>query len=294
MLHNLFASPLVLSIDNKAVRFSSAEDFDFFISGRTSVPSQKITEMVGYSAKQLAKESLAIKKVEKHLVALLSRAIEKPSSIGRLLREIDTAVFSQDHDWREIIIALNNAGKEFNDFRNIALVKYIQYLSSRQDIIKHLYAEKKTATDNDQGNAAQVEAAQLGETLIFEDDLVDRDKGPSSIRELERMPKGEPITVVVVPNEKITVILSKYKCSIEADKRFFFIDPSKRKNTLSLRRTTIGRDATSDIVLDSKLKDVSRLHLTIEILGKNSLQLTDFSAHGTYIPVRFLEKYVNR
>lgn len=292
MLHNLFVTPLILSIANKSISFLSIEDFDFFISGRISVPSKKIIEMVRHSTEQLGKESLAIKKIEKRLITVLSHALEKPSSISRSLREIDTSVFSQDHDWREIIIALNNVGKEFDSFRNIVIVKYIQYLSSRQDIIKHLYSEKKAAAGNDQNSATEQEgSARLSETLIFEDDLVDQNSAPLSIRELERMPKGEPITIVLDPNEEITVMLSKYKCSIEADRRFFFIDPSRCKNTLSLRRTTIGREATNNIVVDSTFRDVSRLHLTIEVLGKNSLRLIDFSSHGTYIPSRFLEKY---
>ena len=93
MLDKLFAKPLELTIGEKTISFLSIADFEFCLSGRTSVPSSKITTMVKCTTKQLQTEAHTIKDIEKRFVAILSRSIEDSSSISRLLKELDTSVF---------------------------------------------------------------------------------------------------------------------------------------------------------------------------------------------------------
>ena len=118
------------------------------MSGRTSVPSKKITDMVKFSTDQLKKEAKTIKEIEKRFVGILSRSIEDSNSIDRALRELDPVIFSQDHSWRDIISGLNQGDDELNPFRRIALVKYMQYLSARQEINKYMYSEKKRSSND--------------------------------------------------------------------------------------------------------------------------------------------------
>ena len=40
--------------------------------------------------------------------------------------------------------------------------------------------------------------------------------------------------------------------------------------------------------MDPKLRDVSRMHLVIDMDDTNTLYLTDLSAHGTYLPAKYL------
>ena len=88
-------------------------------------------------------------------------------------------------------------------------------------------------------------------------------------------------------------MLSKHKCEIEANGQVFFIDQAGRKHVLDKGRNVIGRDASGTVIIDSGLRDVSRMHLVIENLGDNSLQLTDLSSHGTYIPSALLEDHTS-
>ncbi len=291
MLDKLFAKPLQLRIGEQELSFTSIADFEFCLSSRTSVPLSKITAMVKSTAKQLQTEAHTIKDIEKRFVAILSLAIEDSSSISRSLKELDMSIFSQDHSWRNIISALNEGGDEFNPFRRIALVKYMQYLSSRQDIIKHLYSEKKkTAPEKKDSEPNQMDEA-FKDTLIFENIVSEPSSYNSNGGEFERMPKGEPITAALKRNERIIIMLSKHKCEIEANGQIYFIDQSGRKHVLDMGRNVVGRDAASTVTIDPELRDVSRIHVVIENLGNNSLQLTDFSSHGTYIPTTLLEEY---
>jgi len=88
---------------------------------------------------------------------------------------------------------------------------------------------------------------------------------------------------------KIVVLLSKNQCKIVADESGSkFIDDAGRSYDLKIGKNVIGRDSKSDIMMDPKLRDVSRMHLVIDMDDTNTLYLTDLSAHGTYLPAKYL------
>ncbi len=290
MLNKLFAKPLELTIGEQTLKFSSISDFEFCMSGRTSVPSKKITQMVKFSLDQLKKEARVIKEVEKCFVAILSRSIEDPNSISQAIKELDSTIFSQDHSWRLIITALNQGDGEFNPFRRIALVKYMQYLSSRQEIIKYLYSERqKLSNEPVKENGEQDVPGELKDTLILENTLFEANHGESNRQGLERIPKGEAVIIALAPGKEFEIMLSKHKCKLSSKDGIQFVDQAGKSHVLNKGRNAIGRDAAGTVKIDSSLRDVSRLHLVIENLGDNNLQITDMSSHGTYIPLNLLE-----
>lgn len=289
MLKRLFSKPLELKVGEQDLNFETVADFDFCLAGRVAVPSKKITDMVKFSTDQLKKEARTIKDIEKRFVNILSTSIEDNASINRAMRELDPLIFSQDHSWREIIAALNSGGEEMNEFRRIALAKYMQYLSSRQEIIKYLYNEKKKMlkepSDIDTSGTSEFKETLLLDNTVFEE-TPDEQKQK---KETERMPKGEAVTITLSPNEEMEIILSKHRCKIAAKDGIQFTDQAGRTYTLQKGRNVVGRDTVSNIMMEPTLRDISRLHLVIENFGNNSLQLTDLSSHGTYIPPKYIE-----
>lgn len=288
MLNKFFAKPIELKIGEQSLKFNSVADFDFSMTGRTSVPSKKIIEMVKFTTDQLKGEARTIKEIEKRFVSILSKSIEDTESINRAMRELDPLIFSQDHSWRQIISALNEGDEDLNPFRRLALVKYMQYLSSRQEIIKYLYSEKKKMLH--ESSDAEALPAEFKDTIILDDTLVDESSDGEG-HEIERMPKGEAVTVTLKPNEEINVLLSKHKCKLAYKDKFQFTDQAGRTYELKKGRNVVGRDTASDIIMEPKLRDISRLHLVIENFGDNTVQLTDLSSHGTSIPNRFIEQH---
>lgn len=291
MLNKFFAKPLELEIGDQTYKFCSIADFEFSLAGRTSIPSKKITEMVKFTTEQLKKEARTIKEVEKRFVAILSKSIEETESINQALRELDPLIFSQDHGWRDIIASLNNGNEEFNPFRRIALVKYMQYLASRQEIIKYLYSEKKKLLKETNGEET-MEGTPLKDTLILENTVFEpvREEGGED-KAYERMPKGEPVTITLKPGEVIDLILSKHPCKLSADEQLTFTDQKGRRYALQPGRNIIGRDTASTIIMEPGLRDVSRLHLVIEKFDDQTVQITDLSSHGTLIPGNYLEHH---
>ena len=105
------------------------------------------------------------------------------------------------------------------------------------------------------------------------------------------MPKGEAVTIVLKQGEEIDILLSKHKCKISTKDGFSFTDQVGRKYELKKGRNVVGRDTVSNVMMEPTLRDISRLHLVIENFGDNTLQLTDLSSHGTYIPSRFIQQH---
>jgi hypothetical protein len=291
MLNKFFSKPLELKIGDQTMRFHSVPDFEFSLNGRTTVPPKKMAELVKCSTEQLKKEAATIKEIEKRFVLMLSRSIEDPKSINQALRGLDTTIFSQDHGWRSIIAALNEGGDEYNSFRRVALVKYMQYLSARQETIKYLYSEKQKSAGTTDIEEHDISEDKLKETVILDSTvLVSAEKAGES-EELERMPKGEVIPIKLLPGKEINIRLSKYKCKLFSKNGVIFIDHTGKSHPLTKGRNIIGRDPTSTIKLDTSLRDISRMHLVIENLGDNELRLTDLSSHGTYLPLFYLEQH---
>ena len=98
--------------------------------------------------------------------------------------------FSLDHEWRLIVAALNKQTAEFGDYKKMALVKYLQYLGSRQDVLKSIYVDKldRGAVDN-----TDESGSDFKETVIFE---VSRESKPrEDTSQFERLPKGETVAI---------------------------------------------------------------------------------------------------
>jgi len=276
MLTNILSKPIEVAIGEQTLKFNSLADFEFSLAGRTSVPVEKFKNAIKLSLGELKKEYKKIKVIEKNLVSILSLSMSQPDGINRALRELDIKIFTQDHGWREIISALHNGGDELNDFRHIGIAKYLQYLSSIQEILQELYSEKKKEI---------LASAPSGASNINHQNLKQK---PKSV-EMERLSKGENIAVHVNAGEQIDLLLSNHKCMIVGgEKNIKFVDESGNFYDLKNGKNIVGRGSSSDIVMSEKLRDISRMHMVIEEADTNTLYLTDLSSHGTYIPAKYL------
>ena len=288
MLNSFFAKKSIeITVGEQTLKFSSIADFEFCLAGRTSVTSGKTIEMAKFSPDELKKEARNIKRIEKRFVSILSKSIEDADSINRDLRELDPQIFSQDNNWRLIISSLHEGDEKRNPFRRVALVKYIQYLSSRQEIIKYLFCEK---TKGRKAAPEQIEeVGSFKDTLTLENTVFKPTSESSHAVDIERILKGENVTISLKAGKPIYIYLSKHQYQIVPGKVNRFIDQDKRSYDLKVGRNTIGRDAKNDIITDPKLRDVSRTHLVIELDKNNTIYITDFSSHGTFIESSYLE-----
>ena len=104
----------------------------------------------------------------------------------------------------------------------------------------------------------------------------------------DRLPKGEPVAIMLRPNEALPVVLADHKCHLVMDGGLALLDTSGQRRALGAGRNIVGRDQQCDVVIDRDFKNVSRKHLLIETDGESLVRLTDISSLGTWVPCECL------
>ncbi len=282
MFARLFNKQLRLDVGQRKLSFPSLVDFEFNLASRTEVPASKVAELVKLPADALMREATKIHKAEKRFVNVLAGSLEEPGSVDRRMQELGHKVFSQDHEWRAIIAALNTKDKAFAEFKKLALVKYLQYLGSRQEILKSIYADKIAHGANEEPEGAA--EAMHKETVIF--DLPNAGDLRNDTSQFERLPKGETVAIRFLDGRELEIMLSRNRFKLVSGESFSFIDEHGSDHALESGRNRVGRDAKNEIIIDSSFRDVSRCHLIIEPFSPDTALFTDLSSHGTYVPIR--------
>ena len=298
MLDRLFSKALALVINGEEISFHTLAEFEFALGGRTNVPASKLAELIVLSPDELKREAKSIKTVEKRFVDILSRSIAQPGEIGRLVREVDIQVFSNDYDWRSIFKALNHEDDSFDELRRVAVVKYMQYLRSRQDVIKQTYRVKLKESDRlsesgrgsgrDMRSPLEETKDQFKETSIFDSVSMEAPQVVVPSTALTRLPKGEAVNIKPRANTDFDLRLSKHPFIFRNGVQRELVDELGNVHRIDAGKNIVGRDSVCNIVVDNSLRDVSRMHLIIEPLDGGILRFTDLSSHGTYLPTALL------
>jgi hypothetical protein len=280
---------LTLTLGEKSYTFSTPSEFEFALAGRTCVPVTKIASLVDVPDTDLLNEAEAIKQAERRFSEALSGVLANIADINQFLKEIDLSLISQDNEWRAIISALMPVPASFEHYKKIALVKYMQYLVSRQEIIKvlHEHRQKQKESAASGGDGHSEAESKLKETAIF--DVTTFTAPAEDATEYGRLPKGETLEISVEPDEPFTLLVAKHKCKILRRDRLLFVDDKGQETTLRTGKNIIGRDAGADVVMDANLRDVSRKHLIVESDGTSVVLLTDISSHGSWVHPKYLD-----
>ncbi len=276
--------PLRLQLGAQVVSFESVSGFEFALASRTEVPSTKVADLVRLEPEALEREAASIREVQREFVGVLSAALDTPGVIGSALGEMDPKLFSQDHRWREIIAALRHQERDFEEFKRVALVKYLQYLGSRQDVLQSIYSYKHAGLQHARSET-DAKSAALRETVIFQ--LGGHPPGRPASR-YARLPRGETVTARLDAAGELEVLLSRHAVAIVDGARPHLRDENGREYPLEPGRNVVGRQPECDVVVDAGLRDVSRQHVTVVLRGPGLVELTDFSSHGTFVPAQAL------
>ena len=295
--------PLVLDLPGKTLVFSSPAEFEFGLASRIEFPVRKAARLVERDAEELKGMAIKLRAVEKRFAAVFARCLEQPYRIGELLAELESGLLSRDHDWRDIVQALCQHGSEYDDFKNIALVKYMQYLASRQTVLRSIYLEKvqgglelqTPAAEEESGDApmlASLLPISHKETALFDMDQgggggvggSDDDGDDDGTQTLKPVPRGETICVRFVDGRELDVKLASHRYKLFPGKHFCLVDDSSGvTHLLRSGRNVIGRHSGNEVVIDPAYLAISRKHVIIEPISENAALLTDISSHGTFI-----------
>jgi hypothetical protein len=280
------SGPLKFEINGRALSFATLDDFAFSLSGRTQIPASSVTHLMQLTPNELRREATSIRDVERCFVDLLADALKDPGAAGRLLGEIDNSLLAEDNEWRAIMTALLDESPGFDEYKHLALVKYMQYLAARRDIVKSIYAQR---FGGQEPLAAQEPAVNGGakSTLIIDEDP-EPDTESAQIR-FARLPRGETVTVRTPSDGELSIILSRHKFQLIATDTPRLTDDNGVNYPLKSGVNVIGRHPGNDVVVGGWYRDVSRKHLLVDTSDSDNLGLTDLSTHGTFLPGKLLD-----
>jgi len=278
------SGPLKLELDGRTLQFATLDDFAFSLSGRAQIAADRVADLMQLSPNELRQEATRIRDSERCFVDLLADALKTPGAVGELLRGIDGSFIAEDNQWRAIIAALIDEKPGFDEYKHLALVKYMQYLAARRDIVKSIYAQRFGAQEP---LAAPEPAGNSGtkSTSIIEEDA-EPDTESSQIR-FQRLPRGETVSVRLPDAGGLSILLSRHKFQLFAAGTPRLTDDNGANYPLKAGVNVIGRHPENDIVVGGWYRDVSRKHLMVDASG-DELRLTDLSTHGTFLPGRLL------
>jgi len=282
MLEKFLSKPIELNINNKTIRFSTIDDFEFSLDARTCISPNRIMDMMSASSAELNDEVKSIAVAKDELGRIVSQAPDTSGGITIRLKTIDTSIFSKEHNWRDIFIALNGYDSfNLSRHKNIALKLYLQYLRNRCGIassIKKEIEKRKGIKPQEKHNHISDNVPNHLSTLeVNTEDL-------NSDLIMSRIPKAKSVSFEISAGDTVDIFIAGYECKIISDNGIKFIDPDKNTHSLKIGESKIGRDKGCDIKINESMREISRLHLLIINDGNKVIKLVDVSVRGTYLP----------
>ena len=217
-----------------------------------------------------------------------------PHFIGEFFSDIRIKLFSQDHEWRDIMDGLRRLSPEYNEYKQVALVKYMQYLRSRQQILKNVFMDKTrddanaaihaTPTDADCGDLDHRSTAIFDVTRIAAAHTPAEHDKASSEQDFVALDKGESCCIKFKGQRELQLSLAGNYFKLYSGKEFYLTDDGGNTYPLRAGKNLVGRHSGCDVVVDHACRSISRHHLIIEPVADDAALLTDLSAHGTEIP----------
>ena len=159
--------------------------------------------------------------------------------------------------------ALEVLPPERDEFRRAALVRYLEYLRSRQEALREAYVQQRhrdgtpSLADPRENTASQA----MRETSIFDVEDI-----PSTVAEEDgyaTLRRGETVKVPI-PSQPMEILMSRHKFVLEMDGDLVLRDDEGKRFALKHGRNVVGRDLANEVVLDAGYRDISRCHLVID------------------------------
>ena len=232
---------LTLEVGAHSYVFHTEVDFEFSLESRTEYPVSHLAALMKLSPRDLRRVAWAIRNVELRLLDLLIRSFERPGSLGAGLRKLELELFSEDHAWRQIFEGLLGKGRRYDQFKQVALAKYLQYLRARQEVVKSIYQERRRRGG---ASPASEREQELSETTIFDPQQEHANHPP--IR-FEAQPRGETVDIRLGEQCELEIRLSQHRFQLIGGKHFLLRDETGRQYPLHPGKNFIGRQQGNEV-----------------------------------------------
>ena len=275
---------LSISIEGQAFRFATPAEFEMALAPRTEVAASLLRRLGKSTEEELRADLGLTRAIHRKLTTGLLRSVESGVPISQIWREIDLGKIHEEHQWQELLYALSDPDQVADEYRRVALVKYLRYLNARRDTLAEVIRECQRVAPQ-----AQASDPEAGGDLVpgaAVDDITYTSMQRSS--EFSRLPPRHPVELVLTLGETVTMFLAHRRMRLTVtDDGPVLTDDTGLTVPIHAGKVVVGRSAECDVVLHNAPSDVSRKHLLIEA-GSQEVKLTDLSSHGTYVVKRVL------
>lgn len=291
MLKKFLERPVLLQVGASQLRFKNARELEFALSGKTSLSSNQVATLGSLNDAGLARELDAYQEMEKRIVSALSRP---GNGMDAFLGELTPQDVSDDHDWREIFAALGTVNGIGEDCKRSALLKYVEYLTSGQEVIRTIRANRLGGIMSASPRVTPDQSAGRSERQALVFDLaelagIDNADAQRGNADFARIAKGESLAIQFGPHQSLSLLLAKYRFVLVSGNPFLLFDETGHDLKIRVGKNIIGRSAQCDVVLDAAYGAVSRKHLIAEIDESGTVKLTDISTLGTFVPKAYAD-----
>jgi hypothetical protein len=157
------SNALELTLGKETVLFSSPGDFAFALDGRTDVPGPRADALLALDDDALQGEAVTLSAQQQEFGAVLGAFAGDASSIRQFLRQVEPDAVTRDHDWRCILGALGDLGETHGAYVQVALEKYVQYLTARRETVAAIQAARlQPGGTRQSGEDRSADTAQMG------------------------------------------------------------------------------------------------------------------------------------
>ena len=277
--------PLRIDLDGRSLTFVDLDDMRFALESRADVPVAKVRALQALDTAEIHRQAVNIRKVENRLIELLGDTYGEPLGIDSKLRELDPRIFSEDHNWRELIRALAPLSSDFADFKRVALLAYLNYLGTRQGLLGELHSVRQSeGTSSVASDPSAISPDRMGETTVFMASPSIDSASPSraEFSDFVRLERCVPVKLGIAPGQEVSLKLSSHQFRLRGGDKLVLIDEYGTESALPEGRSLVGRAPENDVAVDATHRSVSRKHLVVDKNAGN-VYLTDLSSLGTFV-----------
>ncbi len=262
--------------------------FESRLANRTRVPVTRLKEYMGWRPDKVKAEARYVDATLKRFASVVVESIDNPGSVNGFLAELDLKSISRDHDWRAIFSTLRSQHSPLTgNFGRAAMIKYLQYLSFRKQLLEYIYTRRAGLEETDE-LSSELTHIPAYEGSFGEDQVqLSAAKEYASIR-FERVPLGEAIECLLESDEMLSIAMARHSFELVAGNKPYLIDSNGVTYYIKMGRNMVGRHPESDIKVDANFSTVSRAHMVLEWDGQKRFQIMDLSSRGTLLPEKVL------
>jgi len=262
-----FKKPFTIQLSNDEISIKNSHDIDITLSGRINPSPGKVIKLLKSSPSSLDSLEKANKKMEFTIHEMLVLGEKDTVTLLSKLQSLDIKKIIKDNQWKSIISSFIKNREIPSQAIRLALLKYTEYLKNIDLLIDFVRSSASVKADNKKIK---------NKTRSFHKNA--HHKG------YIQLPKNHPVSIIFPENENINILLGNHSFVLIINRKWNFFSPDGNKHSINIGRNTIGRSKKNDICLGKNLNDISRVHLIIERVNKNTANVMDTSSLGTCLP----------